>query len=466
MIARAALAALALLATPGALAQDAGPLEAARAEAQRGEALRAEQRWGEAADALEAAARVMVAEQGAQVPETLAVLILYADSLEKAERFADALMMARQIKAQAAAAELFQTFLRAADQEARLQWVLGDAASALATYQIIIPFAEGRPEEYAGRLPGWRLMEAVMLVELSRFDEAEPRLAALINGPDEAISGAAAAVRAKMLADRSDLDAALDAYARLTARYEAGGEPEAVVLEGLSALGATLIEAGRPAEADALAVRVLSDLEAAGQADSWAAGEALRIRAAAAYAAGDTRSASRFLEDAAVRLSERLGADHPQTLLTQASRALLLAEAGEREAAGALARETLTAASQSLDPDSTTLALLRVTVGAAARRAGDARPAVMMLASGQAVLAQTLGAAHPDTIGARLMLADLLLSPGRYAPRDALEVMRGVTAAQGAESAAERRMRERAGLSAPGYLHAEAAWAVAEGTRP
>lgn len=466
MIARATFAALALLASASAAAQNAGPLEAARADAQRGEALRAEQRWSEAADALEAAARVMVAEQGAQVPETLAVLILYADSLEKAERFADALMMARQIKAQAAAAELFQTFLRAADQEARLQWMLGDGASALATYQIILPFAEGRPEEYAGRLPGWRLMEAVMLVELSRFDEAEPRLAALIDGPDEAISGAAAAVRAKMLADRGDLDAALDAYARLTARYEAGGEPEAVVLEGLSALGATLIEAGRPAEADALAVRVLSDLEAAGQADSWAAGEALRIRAAAAYAAGDARSASRFLEGAAVRLSERLGADHPETLLTQASRALLLAEAGDSEAASALSRRVLTAAVLSFDPESTTLALLHATVGAAARRAGDVRPAIIMLANSQAVLAQTLGAAHPDTIGARLLLADLLLRPRRYAPRDALEVMRGVTPVHGVETAAERRMRERASLSAPGYLHVKAAWAVAGGARP
>ncbi len=466
MIARATFAALALLASASAAAQNAGPLEAARADAQRGEALRAEQRWSEAADALEAAARVMVAEQGAQVPETLAVLILYADSLEKAERFADALMMARQIKAQAAAAELFQTFLRAADQEARLQWMLGDGASALATYQIILPFAEGRPEEYAGRLPGWRLMEAVMLVELSRFDEAEPRLAALIDGPDEAISGAAAAVRAKMLADRGDLDAALDAYARLTARYEAGGEPAAVVLEGLSALGATLIEAGRPAEADALAVRVLSDLEAAGQADSWAAGEALRIRAAAAYAAGDARSASRFLEGAAVRLSERLGADHPETLLTQASRALLLAEAGDSEAASALSRRVLTAAVLSFDPESTTLALLHATVGAAARRAGDVRPAIIMLANSQAVLAQTLGAAHPDTIGARLLLADLLLRPRRYAPRDALEVMRGVTPVHGVETAAERRMRERASLSAPGYLHVKAAWAVAGGARP
>ena len=445
-------------------AQKSDALAQARADAARGEALYAEERWTEAAEALEAAARVMVAEQGAQVPESLAVLILYVRALEEAERFADALMMASQMKEHAAAAQRFTAFLGLAEQEARLQWVLGDPGAALATFQILLPFAEGRPEEYADRIDQYRLMEAVMLVDLSRFAEAAPRLAALRRSENAAIARAADSVYAKMLADQGEYDQALQVYAGLTGAYEAAqGVPVEVLAETLASLGATLIEAGRPEEADALAVRVLEDLTAAGEGRSWAAADALRLRAAAARYAGRPDMVASAITEAAGILSDRLGPTHPQTLLARADLAVVLAEGGDREAGGALAREVLSAAVQDGGEESAAVAILRTTIGAAALASGDARAAVMLWAASQDQLNTILGPDHPDTIAVRLQLANILLTPARPAPRDALGLMRDVTQRVGVETQGERRRRALSGAPAPGYLHVEAAWAVANG---
>lgn len=445
-------------------AQTSDALTTARADAARGEALYAERRWAEAADTLEAAARLMVAEQGAQVPESLSVLILYVRALENAERFAHALMMASQVKEHAATARRFNTFLDLAEQEARLQWVLGDPAAALETYQLILPFAEGRPEEYADRIEGYQLLEAVMLVDLSRFAEAEPRLSTLRRSDIEPIARAADAVYAKMLADQGDYDQALQVYVGVTGALEASQDtPAEVLAETLSSLGATLIEAGRPEEADALAVRVLSDLAAAGQGRSWAAGEALRLRAAAAQYAGRPDIVAASISQSAEILSERLGPRHPQTLLARADLAVVMAEGGDIEGAQALAREVLTDASAGADSDGAAFAALRATIGAAALASGDARTAVMLFAASQDRFNAILGPGHPDTIAVRLKLANILLTPARPAPRDALELLREVTARAGVETPGERRRRALIGVPAPGYLHVEAAWAVANG---
>ncbi|MEQ8435375.1 MAG: hypothetical protein RIA71_14160 [Oceanicaulis sp.] len=445
-------------------AQTSDALAAAREKAARGEALYAEERWAEAAETLEAAARAMVAEQGAQVPESLALLILYIRALENAERFADALMMASQMKQHAAAAQRFNTFLDLAEQEARLQWVLGDPAAALETYQLILPFAEGRPEAYADRIEGYRLLEAVMLVDLSRFAEAGPRLATLRRSDVEPIARAADAVYAKMLADQGDHDEALQVYAGVTGAFEASQDtPAEVLAETLSSLGATLIEAGRPEEADALAVRVLSDLAAAGQGRSWAAGEALRLRAAAAQYAGRPDLVAASISQSAEILSERLGPRHPQTLLVRADLAVVMAETGDFEGAQALAREVLTDASPGAETDGAAFAALRATIAAAALASGDARTAVMLFAASQDRFNAILGPAHPDTIAVRLQLANILLTPARPAPRDALGLLRDVTQRVGVETQGERRRRALTGVPAPGYLHVEAAWAVANG---
>jgi len=457
-----ALWALSVMAAP-ALAQDDAALAAARENAQRGEALRAEGRWAEAADALESAARVMVAQQGAQVPETLAVLILYADSLEEAERFADARMMARQIMDQAAAAERFTAFLMAAEIKARVDWVLGDPAAALEIYQLLIPFAEGREpgQAGAGRAPAYRLGEATMLVELFRFDEASPRLEALIHGPNPRLAAAAEAVRAKMLSEQGDIDAALAAYAALTDEARTEVTSEASMRESLTSFASTLLEAGQLEAADQIAARLVEMFDAAGESESWGAATALRVRAAAAHRLEQLDAALAFQSQAIERLTERLGPAHPQTLNASAALALMLAESGDAEAAAATARQTLITASEALPADSATLARIRVTVGVAAREAGDARPAVMLLASGQAGLAGVLGEAHPETVSSRVSLADILLSPDRYAPSDALGLLRQVSAVRGQGlSNGRRAVMEFDGVS-PGYLHVEAAWAVA-----
>lgn len=455
-------AAALLVAGAPAHAQDPGALAAARADADRGQSLMQEQRWDEAVAALEAAARVMVAEQGAQLPESLTVLLFYAQALEEAERFSDALMMARQIKDHAGAARRFTAFLLAVEQEARLQWVLGDPASALAIYQLLLPFAEGRPDEYADRIPGYRLLEAAMLVELDRFDEAEPRLLELMDAPNRQIAGAAASTYAMLLADRGEYDQATTVFAGVIGSYQpSDGGPDAVLMEALSNLGATLVAAGRADEADALASRVLSELTASGQANSWTAGEALRVRAAAAYTLGQLDLASNQLAQATDILSARLGADHPQTLLSRASLALLQAEAGDIETAQETMQAVISSASQSLQPDGTPFALIQTSIGHAAWRSGDARSAAVLLAAGQETLGRGLGPAHPSTVSARARLAQVLLSPGRLAPREALEVIRQVTHRAGAETEGERRSRLSARLPAPGYLHVEAAWAVA-----
>ena len=458
------LATAALLLPAGALGQSAAPLEAAREDAARGNALMQDGQWAEAADALERAARVMVAEQGAQTAESLAILLLYTRALEEAERFADALSMASQIRQHALAAENVTAAIAIVEQQARLQWVLGDPASALETYAILLPFAESRPEEYAGQLPVYRLMEAVMLVDLFRFDEAEARLQRLIDDPATPgrTANAARAVFAKSLADRGEYDQAAGVFLTALANHEADPDtPGAVIVEGLSNLAATLMQAGRFEDAEAIANRALETLEENGEAEDWAAGDALRIRAAAQLARGDDAAAQATLQSAIVILDQTLGADHPQVLQARADLTALQARRGETEAARALAQNLLPVAQNSLGADSVQLARIYASIGAAARDTGDGRTAAMLLAEAQQVLADGLGDGHPDTLTARLQLADLLVSPDRYAPSDALTVIRGVTERAGVETRDQRRIRERYDLPSPGWVHAEAAWRVA-----
>lgn len=456
--------AAALLLPAAALGQSADPLEAARADAARGNALVRDGNWAEAADALERAARVMVAEQGAQTAESLAILLLYTRALEEAERFADALSMASQIHQHALAAENVTAAIAIVEQQARLQWVLGDPASALETYAILLPFAESRPEEYASQLPVYRLMEAVMLVDLFRFDEAEARLQRLIDDPATPgrTANAARAVLAKSLADRGEYDQAAGVFMTALAIHEVDSDtPGAVIVEGLSNLAATLMQAGRFEDAEAIANRALETLEDNGEAEDWAAGDALRIRAAAQLARGDEAAAQATLQSAIVILDRTLGAEHPQVILARADLTALLARRGETDAAQALAQNVLQLAQSNLDQESVQLARVYASIGATTREAGDARSAAMLLAAAQQFLADGLGDDHPDTLTARLQLADLLVSPERYAPSDALTVIRGVTAHAGPETRDQRRIREQFDLPSPGWVHAEAAWRVA-----
>lgn len=462
------LAAAALLLPAAALGQSAEPLEAARADAARGNALMQVGQWAEAADALESAARVMVAEQGAQTAESLSVLLLYTRALEEAERFADALLMASQIRQQALAAENVTAVIAIVEQQARLQWVLGDPASALETYAILLPFAESRPDEYAGQLPVYRLMEAVILVDLFRFDEAEVRLQRLIDDPEtrEATMHAARAVLAKSLADRGEYDQAAGVFLTVLANHEAAPDTSgAVIVEALSNLAATLMQAGRFEDAEAIADRALETLENNSGTGNRATGDALRIRAAAQLARGDDAAAQASLQNAIEILDRTLGADHPQVLQARADLAALQARRGETDAARALAQNVLPVAQDNLGEDSVQLARIYASIGAVARETGDGHTAAMLLAAAQHSLADGLGEDHPDTLTTRLRLAELLISPDRHAPSDALAVIRGVTSHAGTETRDQRRMRERAGLPSPGWVHAEAAWGVAHEIR-
>lgn len=460
--------AAALLLPAAALGQSADPLEAARADATRGNALMQDGQWAEAADALESAARVMVAEQGAQTAESLSVLLLYTRALEEAERFADALLMASQIRQHALAAGNVTAAIAIVEQQARLQWVLGDPASALETYAILLPFAESRPDEYAGQLPAYRLMEAAILVDLYRFDEAEARLERLIEDPatPAATVHAARAVLAKSLADRGEYDQAATMFLATLASYEADPAPSGpVIVESLSNLAATLMQAGRFEDAEAIADRALAALAENDGVTNRATGDVLLIRAAAQLAHGDDAAAQASLQNAIANLDQALGAEHPQVLQARSDLAALHARRGETDAARALAQSILPVAQHNLGAESVQLARIHDSIGAVARETGDGRTAAMLLAAAQQALADGVGEDHPDTLTTRLRLADLLISPDRHAPSDALAVIRGVTSHAGTETRDQRRMRERAGLPSPGWVHAEAAWGVAHEVR-
>jgi|GEM_PF-4944321 hypothetical protein len=86
------------------------------------------------------------------------------------------------------------------------------------------------------------------------------------------------------------------------------------------ALAAASLAWTTPAHAqtsDGLAVRILGELDAAGQSRNWTAGEALRLRAAAAQYAGRADLVIASITPAAEILSERLGPNHPRTLLAR-----------------------------------------------------------------------------------------------------------------------------------------------------